>query len=76
MESLIVVGGAVVVFVERPAVCADKHRTERGMPLVQCDASQIDAMTQVFQIDLADHHSRSLRAGYPAAASVWAVVIA
>jgi hypothetical protein len=76
MQRQVVVGCAVVVLVERLAVAADQNRTERGVSLVQCDAGQFDATTQAFHIDLADHHSRSLRVDYPAPANVWAVLIA
>ena len=56
MERLVVVGDAVVVFVERLALRADQHRTEGTVSVLQCGAGKLHTAAQVLQIGLTDDH--------------------
>jgi hypothetical protein len=52
----VVVRGPVVILVKSPAVSADQDRPERMMSVIERDAGEFDAATQMLQINLAEGH--------------------
>lgn len=56
MQRLIVIGGAVVVLVERLALRTHQHRTERSVSVLQRYPGKLYTATQVFQIGVTNDH--------------------
>ena len=56
MQRLVGIGDAIVILVQRPPAGSHQHRTERAVSGLQSSAGELDAASQMLQIDVGDDH--------------------